>query len=181
MRFCAGLVDEFNNRGGSMFLIKYNKYRFSKSGKMLSVGALAGLTGGLAEILWIALYSNLSGSEAAIVARGVTQSLFPQITSLSSSLLLGIAIHMVLAIILGIAILIFVRSFLPKTAPALLEPLMVIGLLVLVWTINFFVILPLINPSFVTLVPYSISLISKLLFGMSSALVFTLFNQQSRS
>ncbi len=164
-----------------MFLLKYDGRRFSKSSKMLSVGALAGLAGGLAEILWIALYSNLSGSEAAIVARGVTQSLFPQITTLSSSLSLGIAIHMALAIILGIAILIFVRSFLPKTAPAMLEPLMVIGLLALVWVINFFVILPVVNPSFVTLVPYSISLISKLLFGISSALIFTLFNQQSRS
>ena len=38
-----------------------------------------------------------------------------------------------------------------------------------VWAINFFVILPVLSPAFVHLVPYSVSLMSKLLFGFAAA------------
>ncbi len=34
---------------------------------------------------------------------------------------------------------------------------------------NFFVVLPAVSPTFVNLVPYSVSLISKLLFGLAAA------------
>jgi len=38
-----------------------------------------------------------------------------------------------------------------------------------VWAINFFVVLPTLNPVFVTLMPYGITLISKMLFGLAMA------------
>jgi hypothetical protein len=38
-----------------------------------------------------------------------------------------------------------------------------------VWAVNFFVVLPVINPQFVDLVPYAISLVSKVLFGVAAA------------
>jgi predicted neutral ceramidase superfamily lipid hydrolase len=41
------------------------------------------------------------------------------------------------------------------------------GALATVWAINFFVLLPILNPAFVILMPYSVSLMSKLLFGAS--------------
>ncbi|NOZ37108.1 MAG: hypothetical protein GXP11_03375 [Gammaproteobacteria bacterium] len=141
---------------------------------MWTVGAIAGLVGGGAEITWIALYKYLSGGEAAAVARGVTQTVFPQMGAPMAAVPLGIAVHMGLAIILGIAISIFIRSILPARAPAILEPIAVVGLLVCVWAINFFIILPVINPEFVTLVPYTTSLASKVLFGVAAALVFKL-------
>ena len=34
---------------------------------------------------------------------------------------------------------------------------------------NFFVVLPVVEPSFVHLLPYSVSLVSKLLFGVAAA------------
>ena len=54
------------------------------------------------------------------MARGITQSLFPEFETFSGTVLLGIAIHMALAIIFSIAALIFVRSILPKSTPTLL-------------------------------------------------------------
>jgi hypothetical protein len=47
----------------------------------------------------------------------------------------------------------------------------VLPILACVWAINFFVVLPLISPAFVTLVPYPVSLVSKLLFGVAAAAV----------
>jgi hypothetical protein len=38
-----------------------------------------------------------------------------------------------------------------------------------VWAINFFVVLPVIDPAFILLVSYPVSLISKLLFGLAAA------------
>jgi len=37
-----------------------------------------------------------------------------------------------------------------------------------VWAVNFFVVLPIVSPSFVHIVPYAVSLTSKLLFGVAA-------------
>jgi len=44
--------------------------------------------------------------------------------------------------------------------------------LVAIWATNFFLILPAINPDFVTLMPYTVTLISKLGFGITMGWVF---------
>ncbi len=41
--------------------------------------------------------------------------------------------------------------------------------LVGVWAVNFFVVLPIVSPDFVHIVPYAVSLTSKLLFGVAAA------------
>jgi len=57
----------------------------------------------------------------------------------------------------------------------------VVGVLVLVWTMNFLVILPVVNPAFVTIVPYGASLTSKVLFGVAAALVFHTMRTRARA
>lgn len=146
---------------------------------LLTAGTLAGLAGGVVEIVWIMLYQSLSGHDAAIVAQGVTQSVFPDLATAPTSVALGIAIHMVLAVGLGIVIAIAVPLVLPKIAGTMREPVVVVASLVGVWTMNFFVLLPMINPDFVTIVPYPISFTSKVLFGFSAALVFWVYRRKS--
>jgi hypothetical protein len=41
-----------------------------------------------------------------------------------------------------------------------------------IWAINFFVILPVVNAEFVTLMPYAVTLASKLGFGVAMGWVF---------
>jgi len=159
-----------------MLFSKPNWPVFSGSSKIWLTGTIAGIAGGAAEVSWIAIYANLSGSEAAIVARGITQTVFPQLVAPDAAIPLGIAIHMGLAIALGIAISALVRTHLAPSLPAIFEPVAVVGLLVGIWGINFFLILPAINPAFVTLVPYTASLISKISFGAAAALVFRLMD-----
>jgi len=136
------------------------------------IGALAGIAGGGIEIGWIALYQNMAGQDSAAVARGVTESVIPQLATSPVAVSLGLAIHMALAVGLGIVIAILVRKLLPHLVGTAMEPAVVVATLVGVWAMNFFVILPALNPAFVTLVPYAASLTSKVLFGFAAAFVF---------
>ena len=137
----------------------------------LGVGILAGLAGGVAEVIWVWLYASLSAAEAASVARGVAGTVWPVLATSSAVVPLGIAIHMALAIVLGIAVAILVPSVLPRSRSAVLEPLAVVGVLIAVWAVNFLVILPTVNPAFAVLLPYGATLTSKVLFGLAAAFV----------
>jgi hypothetical protein len=134
-----------------------------------SVGLLAGFAGGAAEIAWVCLYASLSGVEAAAVARGVTQTALP-LALASAPVISGIAIHMMLAAMLGIGLAVGVRSFL-RLRSAAAEWLAVSGALVAVWAANFLIILPAINPAFVGLLPHGATLTSKVLFGLAAAAI----------
>jgi len=116
-----------------MLFPKPNRPGFSGSSKVWLTGTIAGLAGGAAEVSWIAIYANLSGSQAATVARGITQTVFPLLVAPEAAIPLGIAIHMGLAIALGIAISILVRTHLAPSLPAVFEPVAVVGLLVGIW------------------------------------------------
>ncbi len=86
-----------------------------------------------------------------------------------SSAAAGVAVHMGLAVALGI-----VLSAMLQSLAALLDRdraiwALMTGSLAAVWTINFFIVLPVVNPSFVHLLPYAITLASKLAFGIAAA------------
>jgi hypothetical protein len=134
--------------------------------QMVAVGTLAGLAGGLAEIVWIWTYASLTNADASLVARSITDTM--QLGQALPPVLSGVGIHLALAVLLGVAVAIALRS-----ATAGLYGLRlyaaVTATLVVVWAVNFFVVLPVINPQFVGLVPYAVSFVSKLLFGVAAA------------
>lgn len=136
----------------------------------VGIGALAGLVGGAAEIAWVLLYASLSGTDAAAVARGVVGSLSPLMAASPLAVGLGLAIHMVLAVALGVIITLLVGALLPRVS-ATARSVVVVAALVVVWAVNFLVVLPLVHPQFVDLLPYGVSLASKVLFGLSAAAV----------
>ena len=139
--------------------------------RRLKIGAVAGLAGGAAEIAWILLYSGLGTVDGNSVAQGVTATFSSSLAVSSLGVTLGILIHMMIAILLGIAIALVSGKFLPEARSVLLEPCFVVTGLVCVWTVNFNLILPVINPDFVHLLPLEASLASKVFFGMAAALV----------
>jgi hypothetical protein len=134
-----------------------------------AIGVLAGLAGGLAEVIWIWTYAGLTSNDAGLVAHGVTNAV--RLNQNVSPVAGGIAIHMGLASILGVAVALALRPF-----AGLLNHLglyaTVSAALVVVWAVNFFVFLPLVSPQFVAVVPYTVSLISKVLFGITVAAIF---------
>ena len=136
-----------------------------------AIGVLAGLAGGLAEVAWIWTYASVTDSDAAAVARAVTNAVrFNQDFSPVAS---GVGIHMGLAAFLGVAVALAIRP-----AAGALRGIGLYGAvaaaLAIVWAVNFLVLLPLVSPQFVDIVPYAVSLLSKLLFGIAAAGVFQL-------
>jgi hypothetical protein len=130
---------------------------------VLTIGVVAGLAGGLAEVACISLYAALTSSDAAVVARGVTETI--RVTS-SAPVLAGISIHMALAALLGIAVAFALRPL--RLAGARLFGA-TLWALAAVWAVNFLVVLPALNPAFVEIVPLAVSFVSKLAFGLAAA------------
>jgi len=131
----------------------------------------AGLCGGLAEMLWIALYSYLAPASGEEIARQITASVFPAAADLSLAPLFGIGIHLILSFALSVA---FVWTVWIPVASRWDNPGILVGAvsaLTMVWAVNFLIVLPVLNPVFVTLLPYSVTLFSKMLFGMVMAWV----------
>ena len=137
---------------------------------LLLRGAIAGVAGGLAEIAWVTLYAAATGGNAALLARGVTtatgvDALFP-----AAAVEAGVTIHMGLAVLLGIALSHAWHAYSERGGRARPYAFM-LAALAGVWGINFFVVLPLLHPAFIGLLPYAVSLVSKLLFGAAAAAV----------
>jgi hypothetical protein len=130
-------------------------------------GLLAGLIGGAAEVAWIWSYQALAGGNAASVALGVAEAVGYHGT-LVSPIAGGLAIHMALAALLGVGVALALeptRERLGRRG----EYAAVVATLAAVWAVNYFVVLPVVSPAFVTIVPYGVSLVSKLLFGVAAA------------
>src|SRR5580704_2737862 len=132
-------------------------------------GVAAGVAGGLAEIAWVTLYAGVTSADPATFASGVTTAagliaLFP-----AAPVAVGVTVHLVLAVTLGIALSFGWRALSShRFNTAGLFPFM-LAALVGVWAVNFFVVLPIISPAFILLTPYPVSLMSKVLFGFAAA------------
>ena len=131
----------------------------------------AGAAGGVAEMLWVAAYSGATQASGVAIARGVAASVVPESAHLAAAPLIGVAIHMLLSIALGLVLAKLLLAYvLPRFGAAALMPA-ALGVLAAIWAANFFVVLPLLHAPFVALMPLAATLASKLLFGAALAWV----------
>ncbi|HET7680438.1 MAG TPA: hypothetical protein VFK79_09930 [Xanthobacteraceae bacterium] len=144
------------------------------------IGGLAGAAGGIAEILWIGFYGALTGTDTTVLAQGVAAVIgagLPPSFVTDAPVASGLAIHMIIAIALGIALALAWRTLSRRTPNGSVYQVLP-AILAIIWVFNFFVLLPILSPhidgvqqSFTELVPYPVSLVSKLLFGFAAAAV----------
>lgn len=137
------------------------------NGKRVKLAVAAGAAGGMAEVFWILAATTALGKDGWAVARAVGASLVPALSSSGFTPWMGLLVHLLLSVALGI---LFVETIGRRLRPALLFPA-ALASLASVWALNFLFLLPLINPGFVTLLPHPVTLISKLLFGLAMAAV----------
>ncbi len=135
----------------------------------LCTGAIAGTAGGLAEIAWVTLYAGLTGLDPTVMARSVTTAAGVSALLPAYPATLGIGVHMLLAATLGVALTLAWRTLSARRAGKANPYAFMLTALAGVWAMNFFVVLPIVGPSFVHLLPYAVSLTSKLLFGAAAA------------
>ncbi len=133
-------------------------------------GIVAGAAGGVAEIAWVSLYASAVGGNPAVLARGVTTAAGVSALLPTSQVALGIAVHMILAVALGVTLVFVWRKVRSSRLGASGPYSFMLVALAGVWAINFFIVLPIVSPAFVHMVPYVISLTSKLLFGLAAAM-----------
>jgi hypothetical protein len=138
----------------------------------LTLGVLGGFAGGAAEIGWIGLYGAATGTSIDPVARGVVESAIPTMATSAWAVELGVLIHLCLAVALGIALAFGIRLILHLRETFRSEIAFTVLILTAVWAMNFLVVLPYINPAFVHLLPYSVTLLSKGMFGIAAATIF---------
>jgi hypothetical protein len=141
---------------------------------------LAGLAGGIVEVLWVAFYSQLTPLSAAEVSRQVVWSFTPALAGSSFAPALGIAIHLALSILLAFAFGLLVWAPLARQFDPRFSLVAFPAALIFVWAINFSVVLPQINPAFVSLMPYWVTLLSKLLFGLVAGWSVYRFDRKAR-
>lgn len=143
----------------------------SQSSMPLKLVVLAGSCGGLAEVAWVTAYANLAGISGLDIARQVSASVLSGGAEHAAAPLVGVLIHILLSVALGIGFAWLVwRPVSRQFGPTALVPAAV-ATLALVWSTNFFVLLPLLNPAFVTLMPLGATLASKMLFALAMAAV----------
>lgn len=148
--------------------------KFMQRYRVYICGAATVLLFGTVEMSWITIYHNLSGGDAVAVASGVTEAMFITRLPAEVAVPLGIAIETGVAIMFGVAIYFAVSSLPRRTASALLDGGIVIGSLVFVWSINLYLMLPMINPDFTAVIPRTTSVTFDVLFGSVAALLLYL-------
>jgi hypothetical protein len=126
---------------------------------------LAGLAGGIVEVVWVAIYSTFAPLSCSEVLRQIVATASPALAASSAAPALGMLMHLSLAIVLAVCYGRLAWGPIRHRSSLFTSILAGVAALALVWALNFFVLLPLLNPAFVLLLPYSASLTSKLLFG----------------
>lgn len=135
----------------------------------MRLGIVAGLAGGAAEVAWVALYGFATGTPVTSVARGVTDAM--GLAGVPHAAAVGIGLHMLLAVALGMAVVAAFRAPFLRRVNAWPQSALVVLTLAAVWSVNFLVVLPHLDPAFLTLLPVAVTLTSKLLFGVSAAAI----------
>ena len=104
------------------------------------------------------------------MAREITATILPQAAFGAAGALLGLAVHFTLSVALGLVIGAGLTSM-GKRRGFAGTLTMLVGALIVVWVLNFLVGLPMLNPQFLNLMPWYVSLASKVAFAIAMALV----------
>jgi len=136
---------------------------------------LAGLAGGIAEVLWVLVYCTLTPLSTSEVAREVAASVMPRLAASAAAPALGLAIHLALSVALAYVFVAALARLFPGARSGAQTVTIAVFALLGVWALNFLVLLPVVNLRFVALMPYAATLFSKALFGtvMGSVLAAT--------
>ena len=124
-----------------------------------------GLAGGLAEVLVVGAYAGVAGVDAENVAGAIATAVRVD----PGSAIVGLAVHMAMAAGLGLALLAGAKaSGLLRDRSAMQTYALALLALGAIWALNFFVVLPVFSPGFVHLLPYPVTLTSKLMFAVAA-------------
>lgn len=129
-----------------------------------------GFAGGAAEVVVVALAALAVGVGGWFVAAGVSDATFGKLFWGNDAVLVGLAVHFVLSFLIAACFVPFAARIQERFGASAVVAASAAAL-VGVWAMNFFVVLPRVAPEFVTIVPLSVSFLSKLSFGVVMGMV----------
>jgi len=133
--------------------------------KWVAAGAAMGIAGGLAEVLVVGAYTGIAGIDPA----GVAGAIATAVRVAPGSAGAGLAVHMALSAALGVALLAAAKACgLLRDGSASRAYAMGLLALAAIWGLNFFIVLPIVSPDFVHLLPFAVTLGSKLMFAVAA-------------
>jgi hypothetical protein len=136
------------------------------------LASIAGLVGGTIETVWLLFLSQILPIDLPEVARQTSLSLYVFKGTSAWLIPMGIVIHATISIAVGL-VFAYIINKAPSTLHKLvLLPVLAIGFLLFIWLMNFAFILPVLNPTFMTLIPLTATLMSKILFGCGMGITF---------
>ena len=144
-----------------------NKTQGLTLSKALAAGAVAGLAGGLAEVVFMGGYSSITGINPSEILKLITFTFFDSSVAFGpDGLRAGLLIHFALSLAIGLSFGLFARYALKGSFSY--SKALAWGSLALtaIWACNFFVILPVYNAAFIELVSPGVAFFSKLSFGI---------------
>jgi hypothetical protein len=139
----------------------------NQSRPTVSTVLLAGFAGGVVEMMWVAGYCALTPLRSSEVLHQISRSAGIHASNGVFASLSGIAIHLLLSVLLALAFALSVWRPLLRRSGVVGNVLASCAALGMIWTFNFLVVLPSLNPDFADLMPYGVTLTSKLLFGVA--------------
>jgi hypothetical protein len=116
-------------------------------------------------------WSAVMPLQATTVAREVIRTVFPAMAETSMAAEIGLIIHLVISLVLGVVFVWALGKHLARLYGSVGILAGSVTLLALILTINFLVVLPALNPVFVTLMPFAVTLGLKTLFGLAMTAV----------
>jgi hypothetical protein len=144
----------------------------------IAQGATIGLAGGLAEVLVVGAYARVARVDAAAVAGAIATAVHVD----PGSAVTGVAVHLALSALLGVGLLGAARANRAlREASASTACAAAMVALAAIWAVNFLVILPWLSPGFVHLLPYPVTLASKLVFALAATAAWRGIGAPARS
>lgn len=138
---------------------------------------LAGLAGGATEVMWILALGVAGRIDAASVTSAVALTVVPSTTPGSLLPAIALGVHFGLSALLGLVFGALARRFLPD-GDILKTHLAGTTLLLLIWAMNFFVVLPIIDSPLPALIPLPMSFVSKALFALAMVATLSALREQ---
>jgi hypothetical protein len=155
--------------------VTYKSFCINK--KAVILFGTCGLISGIAEIAWIYAYSLNHSILFSEIGNEITKSLFTiSIINEINIAEFGLFIHIILSIFIGIVFGVFILNIIRHyTRKTFLVYFCSISTLMLIWLLAYNVMLPRLNPKFISLIPPDIAMYSKIGFGVIMAILFQYF------
>lgn len=145
----------------------------SQRGALRRTFILAGLAGAFAEVAWVTLVCAMTPLSGVGVLRQVTASVLPWAVAEDWAPAFGLGLHFMLGVAIAWAFGVCVWQDGVRRGGARPTLAAALSRLTAIWIVNFFVLLPIINAAFVTLMPYGVTFASHLLFALAMAATLT--------